>query len=271
MPACHAGLQRLSPALDQSRPVCQKGSLRRAPLLQTWVSPKLHICVHARMQACSFTWCCSHTLQSAALRVRVARSSRSIFGDRCFCMQALPLEQKPWAYARQTVAEAGSCLCRYLQSFFEHSPCKAAQFWQSSRFLSVLDTNTTVLIVKRVLHDALPDCHSLYLVVRLFSDARHRIPRQRQPRPLTLMTDLQMKVAEWHDIWAGCMLQRAALCCARSTQPLGADSDPCCAMAQTAQALPVAFTSPSPADFAQLTGHPCSGGVSILSCIALRR
>ena len=117
--------------------------------------PKATCLVHAHTQASSFTWHCSHTLQLAALRVRDARSSRSIFGDRCFCIQALPLEQKPWAYARQTVAEAGSCLCRYLQSFFEHSPCKAAQFWQSSRFSSIFDTQTTVFAVKRALHDAL--------------------------------------------------------------------------------------------------------------------
>ena len=70
-------------------------------------------------------------------------------------MQALPLEQKPWAYARQTVAEAGSCLCRYLQSFFEHSPCKAAQLWQISRFLSNLYTHTTVLGEKRVVPSSL--------------------------------------------------------------------------------------------------------------------
>ena len=32
--------------------------------------------------------------------------------------------------------------------------------------------------------------------------------------PLTAMTDLQMEIAKRHDIWAGCMLERATLCCA---------------------------------------------------------
>ena len=86
-----------------------------------------------------------------------------------------------------------------------------------------------------------------------------QIPQETRKLPLTLMADLQIKDAEWHDIWTGCMLQRAILYRAWSMQPLGADSDPCCAMAQTAQALPVAFTSPSPADGPQLTGHPCYG------------
>ena len=86
-------------------------------------------------------------------------------------MQALPLEQKPWAYARHTVAEAGSCLCRYLQSFFEHSPCKAVQHWQGSRFLSVLDIHTIVFVAKRALHDALQivlvcTTRYMYLVVQ---------------------------------------------------------------------------------------------------------
>ena len=127
-------------------------------------------------------------------------------------MQALPLEQKPWAYARQTVAEAGSCLCRYLQSFFEHSPCKAAQHWQVSRFLSVPDVHTIVFDAKRALHDAL----QIVLVCTLWcNDVQMRGTEfvwQEGTRPLTLMTDLQMEIAKRHDIWAGCMLERAILC-----------------------------------------------------------
>ena len=52
------------------------------------------------------------TFALPALSVREARSSRSIFGVRCFWVHDCPLEQKPAAYARHTPDEAGSSLCR---------------------------------------------------------------------------------------------------------------------------------------------------------------